>query len=333
MLAASAPPDRPRRCLVTILVITSRRDLTADLVIRAVGDRAPLVRVDLADFPGNLTLAAEFGGRWAGHIDDGTRTVDLADVTAVYYRRPGRPHLAATMPDGERAWAEREAWHGLRGVLASLPARWVNHPDRQAAAEYKPRQLATAAAAGLTVPHTLITSSPDAVAQFAAGHPDGVVYKPLTGSPDGDGMHQWALYTRPVDPHSDLTGVRHTAHLIQQRLRKVYEVRLTVVGGRMFAARIDAGSDRAREDWRSDYQHLTYRPTGVPVTAIGPIRQMMQTLGLRFGALDFVVDDAGRWVFLEVNPGGQWGWIEHHTGLPVAAAIAADLIEGDTCAC
>jgi hypothetical protein len=48
-------------------------------------------------------------------------------------------------------------------------------------------------------------------------------------------------------------------------------------------------------------------------------------LRLRCAALDFAVDGAGRWWFLEINPNGQWLWIEHATGLPIAAAVAAAL--------
>src|SRR6266851_4864116 len=40
------------------------------------------------------------------------------------------------------------------------------------------------------------------------------------------------------------------------------------------------------------------------------------------GALDFLVTPEGKWVFLEINPNGQWAWIEEETGLPIAAAIA-----------
>ena len=47
--------------------------------------------------------------------------------------------------------------------------------------------------------------------------------------------------------------------------------------------------------------------------------------GLAYGSFDFAVDNEGRWWFLEVNPNGQWLWIEHATGLAIAAAIATAL--------
>ena len=47
--------------------------------------------------------------------------------------------------------------------------------------------------------------------------------------------------------------------------------------------------------------------------------------GLSFGAFDFVVTPEGRWVFLECNPAGQYGWLEGHTGLPITEAVAGTL--------
>ncbi|WP_331741763.1 hypothetical protein OG338_30110 (plasmid) [Streptomyces sp. NBC_00726] len=97
----------------------------------------------------------------------------------------------------------------------------------------------------------------------------------------------------------------------------------------MFAAAIHAESDAAHEDWRSDYGSLTYSRTSVPTPVAVGMRLLMRRLGLRYGAADFVVGPSGGWTFLEVNPCGQWDWIQGATDLPIAEAIAHDL-EGAT---
>ncbi|MFB7739948.1 hypothetical protein ACFC08_37630 [Streptomyces sp. NPDC056112] len=123
----------------------------------------------------------------------------------------------------------------------------------------------------------------------------------------------------------DLQGISVTAHLFQSWVDKDHEVRLTVVGERMFAAAIHAGSDAAYEDWRSDYGALTYTITTVPEQVAEGMRRLMDRLQLRYGAADFIVGPQGRWTFLEVNPCGQWDWIQGATGLPIAEAVADDL--------
>lgn len=123
--------------------------------------------------------------------------------------------------------------------------------------------------------------------------------------------------------------VAHTMHLFQQWVPKDYEVRLTVVDDQFFAARIDARSPAAETDWRADYHALDYTAIETPEFVRTRVSELLHRLGLRFGALDFVVSPDGQWWFLECNPNGQWAWIETETAMPIAAAIA-DALEGRT---
>lgn len=120
--------------------------------------------------------------------------------------------------------------------------------------------------------------------------------------------------------HGD--GVGSTAHMFQELIEHEYAVRLTVVDGRMFPAAIHAHSAAAALDWRSDYDAPTYEVVEVPPDVECGVKELMLSLRLRFGAFDFLVTPEGRWVFLEVNPNGQWAWIEQMTGMPIASALA-----------
>jgi hypothetical protein len=48
---------------------------------------------------------------------------------------------------------------------------------------------------------------------------------------------------------------------------------------------------------------------------------MLANLGLRYGAFDFVRTPDDRFVFLEVNPTGEWAWLEEHLALPMRDAF------------
>lgn len=312
---------------MTILVLTDPRDVTADLVITALHNRDVRVhRVDTGDFPQFLTLTAENGGQggWSGVLTDAHRQTRIEEVTAVYYRRPGPFRLADGLDDYERRWATQEARMGFGGLVTALPVRWVNHPHHMAAADYKPAQLAVAARCGLTTPHTLITNEAQTARAFIAAAPNGAIYKPLHVRPylDTDTGHLMALATTPVTAEQITDAVTGTAHLFQHQIPKDHELRVTTIGRRVFAARIDAHSDAARIDWRTDYDNLTYTPVTLPDTLTDQLLSLTATLGLAFAAIDLIVTPTGDYVFLEVNPGGQWAWIEAETGLPIAAAIA-----------
>jgi len=144
---------------------------------------------------------------------------------------------------------------------------------------------------------------------------------------DANGYPTGVLYTAEVSPHqySD-PGIAATAHLFQARIKGVYDVRLTVVGDKLFAAEIH------RESVGGGWTGV--RTTGIFATSRAMCQPRSRTacgkmclLELTFGALDFAVDAAGSWWFYEINPNGQWLWIERQTGLPISASLA-ELLEG-----
>jgi ATP-grasp ribosomal peptide maturase len=307
------------------LVLTHPFDPTADYVVSELNRRgAPVFRCDPGEFPKRLTLAARIGAdatRWTGTVRLPERAVSLAEVGCAYYRRPTAFDLTAGMNDQVRRWSAAEARMGVGGVFSALP-NWLNHPSSIAAAEYKPVQLAYAAACGLPVPATLITNDRDEAAAFL-NHVGHAVYKPLTPADLIDGDAHRVVFTVPIAITDLDESIELTAHLIQTRVNKHYEVRLTVVDDVFFAARIDAATEAARLDWRADYDALSYTPLmQIPDPVRRGVCALMERLRLRFGAFDFAVDNDQTWWFLEVNPNGQWAWIEDETGLPIAAAIA-----------
>lgn len=218
---------------------------------------------------------------------------------------------------------------GVGGVLSSS-LRWLNHPAAIAAAEYKPVQLAHARACGQDVPATVVTNDPAEAADFV-GHVGRAVHKPFTPADITEAHTHRVVFTTPVTVADIDESIRLTAHLIQAWVDKRYEVRLTVVDDTLLAARIGSGSAAAEVDWRADYEALTYTAIAEVPAAVGHgVRTLMTRLGLRFGAFDFVVSPDDRWWFLEVNPNGQWAWIEDATGLPITAAISDALTREDT---
>ncbi|MCC3772938.1 ATP-grasp ribosomal peptide maturase [Streptomyces sp. UNOC14_S4] len=318
-----------------VLVIAARNDWPTDRVVKALTERgAEVFRMDTSEFPQDLVLAGRIDARrgWAGGLATSYRAIDLADVSAVYYRAPNAFRLAPGMSEPERRFAAAQARAGLGGVISALRCRWVNHPAAMSRAEYKPIQLAAAHECGLVIPPTLITNSPDAVRAFAGDVAGPLVCKPVASPVFIEADELKVAYTRKLAEHdlADLRGIDATAHLFQAWVDKAHEIRLTVAGDRLLAAEVHAGSSEAHVDWRSDYRSLTYRATETPddvatADVATAVRRLMRRLDLRFAALDFIVSPSGEWTFLEANPCGQWDWIQHATGLPIAEAIADEL--------
>jgi glutathione synthase/RimK-type ligase-like ATP-grasp enzyme len=200
----------------------------------------------------------------------------------------------------------------------------INPPSSVQRAEYKPRQLAHAKAAGLTVPPTLITNDPHAVAEFAARQPHGIITKTLYARMPRteDGRLSGVVYTSDVPPdrYRD-PSIAATAHLFQAKLVKKADLRVTVIGNSVFATSIDNPGEL---DWRRSQGNITYRSYELPDLVHAGVHRLMRSLDLIFGALDFVLTDQGH-QFIEINANGQWGWIEYQTGQPISRALAATL--------
>lgn len=313
-----------------VLVVTGADDVTADLVITELNRRGTceVVRVNPGDFPHDVTMTASLDverGQWGGRLVTPSRTIELAEVAAVYWRRP-TPHKFPGLDDQDAEFAKVQARGGFGGVLASLPScRYVNHPHRNWAAEYKPRQLAVAAELGFTVPPTLITSDPDAARAFARRH-SPVIYKPLRVTAlvrDGRAQAMWTQRVEPEDLDETVAG---TAHMFQAEVvGKVADLRVTVVGDQVFCVRIESSDGRL--DWRSDYDTLRYEVVDLPRAWITKLKKYLRRFGLSFGCFDFGVSDDGTPYFLECNPNGQWAWMQPPTGLPMTEAFA-DALEG-----
>lgn len=318
---------------MTVLILAREIEPQVDRVVEElVARNVPVFRSDLAAFPQTLTLDAwlEPDG-WNGTLATERRCVRLREIRSVWYRHPSHFKLPEGMSRPERRHAAAEARVGVAGVLCSLDALWVNYPSREADA-LKPRQLDVARRCGLRVPRSLVTNTALGVRNFAARVGGPLAGKNLSAASVVESNHLQTAYTRRLGPAelADLSGVETTAHLFQQYIdNKAFEVRVTVVGERVFAAAIHAGSEAARIDFRADYANLEYSAIDVPPPVRTGMLAFMRAFGLSFGAFDFAVTTDGEWIMFECNPFGQYGWLEDALDLPITSALA-DLLESGT---
>jgi len=305
---------------MTVLVLTCEEDVTADLVVVHLhASGVPVVRIDPADLTGGVALSGEYvHGAFRGHLSAGGRLVSVSGLRSIWVRRPG---TAATRAPQPSAWLTEEASQALYGMLRGSGARWMNHPDAARRARHKPWQLRLAQRSGLPVPATLITTFPQAAREFSRRFPDLVV-KPVSGAHPQDPPR--AVPTSRVAPDTDFAAVAFGPTLLQRRVAKRADIRLTVVGDRMLAARTATAPDPdpAEVDVRFAGSAQPWRPTEVPPRIAEAVLTYMRDAELAYGAFDFAEDGDGTWWFLECNQSGQFGFVEAETGQPIARTIA-----------
>ncbi|CAL9343930.1 hypothetical protein SUDANB145_00324 [Streptomyces sp. enrichment culture] len=304
---------------MTVLILTCEEDVTADMVVVHLNESGvPVVRLDPADLTCSVALSGEFvHGSFRGHLSSGGRLVSIGGLRSVWVRRPGVPAARAAAPS---RWLTEESEQALYGMLRGCGARWMNHPDAARRARHKPWQLRLAQRCGLPVPATLITTFPRAAREFAERYPDLVV-KPVSGAHPQDPPR--AVPTSRVSPETDFSAVAFGPTLLQRRVAKRADIRLTVVGDRLLAARKAAAADSAEVDVRFDGSAEPWRPTEVAPRVAAAVLAYVREAQLAYGAFDFAEDGDGTWWFLECNQSGQFGFVEVDTGQPIARTIAA----------
>lgn len=300
-----------------ILIVTNKTDYTADfLILELLRRNIDFVRFNTEDYPSQIELSFELdNSRFEGALTINNRRIDLHNITSVWYRRPldSQPH-----PDISDSVAQEyivtESKATLGGLWRVLSCLWVSHPDNIRAAEFKPYQLKLASELGFTIPSTLITNVPDEAINFRTSAPSTVIFKPQRYGYTIREDSLAFIYTSPINEiHTNqFDKVRYSPVLFQQYMPKKEELRVTVVGNKIFPVKLLSQElDVARHDWRrADPKSITHIPCELPQIIKDRCIQLVQTLGLKFGAIDLILTPQGEYIFLEINPNGQWAWIE-----------------------
>lgn len=148
------------------------------------------------------------------------------------------------------------------------------------------------------------------------------IIKPVHNARVMDENNPQIVYTSEVTQAIKKEETEFNINYLQHKIEKKYDVRATFVGNRCFAVAIDSQKlEDTRVDWRKGEHILHHTPIELPRDIQRKCTLMMEMLGLDYGAYDFVLDKQGNYVFLEINPNGQWAWIEHLTGLPISKEI------------
>lgn len=319
-----------------VLLLTHGGDFfTIDRVAEAVTRHGGTpYRLDTDRFPAQLRLSAVIrDGTLRATLRDGDRVIELDTVTAVWMRRLwSAGHLDGLDPRWH-ATSRHQARTALSQLLPLLPhARWLDPLDRQLAAESKPRQLLLAARLGLRVPDTVIGNDPAAVRSFATDSDRPLITKLLEPIAYGmQGRPGRFAYTSRLHPEDldRLQPLRWVPQIFQPEVAKARELRVVFVGDECFAGAIDPrGTGRGEVDWRQlrPDEGPSWQPAQLPDPVRRAARALLDELGLHFGALDFIVTPDDEHVFLEVNPAGEWGWLERDLGLPISDAIGHWLV-------
>lgn len=307
-----------------ILVISTAVDPATDFVVKAL-DRlgAEVTRVDTETYP--YELHATFA-----LTEQRARPAWGEGFGSIWYRRIRSPGAPSDVPADVHDYCCQEAKTFVVGSVLGSRCPAMSDPYRVWAAENKLFQLRIAQGSGLDIPATVITNDPAEVRRFFDACSGRLVVKPLrSGYVEIAGQPHAVFTSRVREEHlAHLGNATPCPSIYQVLVDKDCDVRVTYVDGELFSAEIDSQSDPdATVDWRRTANpDLPHRPVKLPDELATRISDFMNRLGLVFGALDFIRTPGGAYVFLEVNPNGQWLWLEDRLEFPISDRIASWLV-------
>lgn len=330
----------------TILIITNTFDIHADFFISLLEqNEVKYFRLNLDKFPCEYKINQSLGmGSIQTQILNTTTKASLflEDVGAAWNRKPA-PYsfMSKELSAQELAYANTETEHALLGLLYSLDCYWVSHPVHMRGAMWKFEQLKRAKDCGFQIPKTLITNEPATVIKFKESLSSKMIFKSLSTADlassevSEEELLSTGLPTTIVEEGmlEDLNAVKEMPCHFQEYIPKQYELRVTVVGDKLFAAKIHSQEDeRTAIDSRDMSAEILYEAVELPRSIHKLCLKYVKSYNLNYSAMDIIVTPDNEYVFLENNPNGQFMYIQQL--IPEFAlfeTLMDNLIEGASC--
>ena len=320
-----------------VLIVTNSSETGIDKVVselEKLGQSYLLVNVDRLATDNFELFESLNRTEYEFNLKIGDSYIESSNLLSIWYRRPnfgtGNQELSVFDPGLFAASEWKYSFHSLHTIL---PGYWMNNPiwGVYLLEHNKVRQMQIAAAVGLKTPDTIITNSYQLLSDFCDKHQGIIVCKSIYGAIFCDqDNNRWGIYTQRITKKELNEGKERIGYapvMAQEYIAKSIELRVTIIGHHVLCCSIySQDSERTKDDWRRyDFKRVKHEIYVLPEDITEKLKRFMIRCSLNFGAVDMILTPAGEYVFLEVNPSGQYGWIEALTNLPISATIAAAL--------
>jgi hypothetical protein len=321
-----------------LLIVTAKTDVHADAVIEKLkeSDLKP-IRLNVEDFiqKSSYCFTWDNSGNFCHQsllLKDSLRSIE--NVKVIWWRKPKDYVEYSEVND---PWAIKYCQDETKSLIQSLPglfprANWINNYYNLRLPSRRINQIPLANKLGIIIPPTLVTNQYEPLKDFLIKNGNCII-KPMDYSGFIHEGEQYGCFTRPINIDT-IESLKDSIHLapvfIQKRINKKAEYRVTLIGKKSFVCRIESkhlNDIDINQDWRvTNPENLNYLQDSLPDNYITKLQRMLEMLGLHFGAFDIIRDDNDVLNFIELNPNGQWLWIEQFTGMPMLEAMV-ELIE------
>jgi len=274
------------------------------------------------------------------HLEGCRREINLDEIYVVWFRRwynyNNLNFLEAIKKTELKHRIERHMTYEIntlsRFLFKMLKDKYWLSSERDVGIN-KLEILQAAGSVGLDIPHTMVTNTKTQLVHFKKQH--GRIVTKCIGEPTFFNYKKanYGLYSEPIDDAAlvSLPGVFFPC-LAQEMLPKEYELRVFYLDGDFYSMAIFSQEDKRTEvDFRKYIHEKPTRnvPYNLPAPLEDKITRLMNLLEMETGSIDIVKTRDNRYVFLEVNPLGQFSMVSHPCNYYLEKKVAEFLIKKD----
>ena len=302
-----------------VLLISNRFDFSTDFIALELANQGiDFIRINRDELKDYSIEFDPIKPELIAKYNDYSFTISTECLKSIYYRAP--TFLRDVFQEGisEEEQLIRTQWAAfVRSLCVFEKAKWLNNPTDIYKAEIKPYQLFIANKLGMKIPKTTvsnITLSSDFEYQAIKSIDTAIISKD-----ENEGFVYTEIYKK-----SELEEVKYSSpFFIQQGLVPKIDVRVTIVEDEAIAIKITSNKE-IDEDWRRYKDELTYSIIELPKTIHDFCIKYTKELKLNFGAIDLVFHN-NEYYFIEINPTGEWSWLQKNTGYKFDKLIVKSL--------
>lgn len=308
-----------------ILIVSSKSDTHASNVIQELNlIGADFTLLDLSSFPKHYALTINYGE--VSEVNNykftylNSELLDMSNVKVAWWRRPQPFTLHNDISrHSHRNFAVNECHEAISGLWHSVNCNWINNPAKDDLAHKKVYQLKIAQEVGLKIPQTCITTNSihatDFLSQLGTNR---AICKAFSATPE-----EWRE-TRIVSEKElpFIMNVKYAPVIFQEYIEAEYDLRITIIGDKIFSGAVYSQDTNYKVDMRMDIGNAKIEEVELPENIQKMLLSYMKKLDLVYGAIDMRLTPTGEYIFLEINPAGQWLFIEEKTKQPISKTLA-----------
>ncbi|MDF0680502.1 MAG: hypothetical protein P0116_06005 [Candidatus Nitrosocosmicus sp.] len=317
------------RASPTVLILTKKSDIESDLVgIQLLKHGIDYVKITEEDIPLNFGFKFEIRKNEKSLLYLRNRKINPRNIKIVLFRYFDLKFLNYYTGIFQAFFAQQwyQAFNCLRITLDST---WINDSQKTFDAENRLKQLVTAQRIGLSIPETSITNSILDGKKFFKRYSKSIM-KVLHHHEIILNQRSFKFLTNnmELDHLLSFEDIVYAPVIFQEKIENDSEIRVTVIGDKIFACKLSIKDKSKYSDLHKIRESkIIFEEINLGKKMEKQCIKLNRELGLHVSSIDLIQSKNGELFFLEINPIGDWYWIEKHTNLPITKSMF-DFVNG-----